>query len=99
VVIELLKFQVPPEEQHSFIHKDAQIWTTALAKYPGFISKEIWLNPDEPSEITLIIRWATRQEWKAIPEADLIAIDQEFGQALGKYYPIVQAAEYHIVSR
>jgi len=97
VVIELLKFQVDPNLRESFIQKDAEIWTTALAKYPGFLSKEVWINPSNPSEVTLIVRWATREQWKAISQADLTAIESKFFQAMGDdTYQMIEFAEYQI---
>ncbi|MBD2494658.1 TIGR03792 family protein [Nostoc sp. FACHB-280] len=96
MVIELLKFQVDPNLRETFIQKDAEIWTTALAKYPGFLSKEVWINPNNPSEVTFIIRWATREQWQAISQADLAAIDNKFGQALGKNFQMIESAEYQV---
>jgi uncharacterized protein (TIGR03792 family) len=96
VIIELLKFRVAPEQREDFIQKDAAVWTAALKTYSGFISKEVWLNPLDNTEVTLIIRWATRQQWQAIPSADLAIIEQKFTQAMGKFYPIAEAAEYEL---
>ncbi|ALF56374.1 cyanobacterial protein, TIGR03792 family [Nostoc piscinale CENA21] len=96
MVIELLKFQVDPNLRETFIQKDAEIWTTALAKYPGFLSKEVWINPNNPSEVTFIIRWATREQWQAISEADLVAIDRKFAQALGNNFQMIESAEYQV---
>jgi uncharacterized protein (TIGR03792 family) len=96
VVIELLKFQVAPEERENYIQKDAEIWTTGLAKYPGFLGKEVWINPNDPTEVIFIIRWATQEQWKAIPLEDLQMIEDKFTQAMGKSYPIVESAEYQV---
>ena len=96
MVIELLKFQVPPGEREIYIQKDAEIWTTGLAKYPGFLGKEVWINPDDPTELIVIVRWATREQWKAIPLEDLEKIEEKFTQAMGKSYPIVESGEYQV---
>ncbi|MEA5513652.1 TIGR03792 family protein [Nodularia sp. UHCC 0506] len=96
MVIELLKFRVAPEVRENYIQKDAEIWTTGLAKYPGFLGKEVWIDPNDPTELILIIRWATREQWKAIPLADLQIIEEQFTQAMGKSYPIVESAEYQV---
>jgi uncharacterized protein (TIGR03792 family) len=96
VVIELLKVKVPPEHREKYIQKDAEIWTTALASYPGFLGKEVWINPNDPTEIILIIRWATREHWKAIPQPDLDAIETKFTKAMGQYYPIIESGEYQV---
>jgi uncharacterized protein (TIGR03792 family) len=96
VVIELLKVKIPPELREKCIQKDAEIWTVALAKYPGFMGKEVWINPNDPTEVVLIIRWKTREHWDAIPKADLQAITLKFDAAMGKSYRIVESAEYQV---
>jgi uncharacterized protein (TIGR03792 family) len=96
VVIELLKVKIPPELREKCIQKDAEIWTPALAKYPGFMGKEVWINPNDPTEIVLIIRWQTREHWDAVPKADLQAIALKFDAAMGKSYRIVESAEYQV---
>ncbi|MGI8499889.1 MAG: TIGR03792 family protein [Hassallia sp.] len=96
MVIELLKVKIPPELREKYIQKDAEIWTPALAKYPGFMGKEVWINPNDKTEVVLIIRWETREHWDAIPLSDLKAIALKFERALGKYYPIVESGEYQV---
>jgi uncharacterized protein (TIGR03792 family) len=96
VVIELLKMKIPPKLREKYIQKDAEIWTAALAKYPGFIGKEVWINPNDLTEVVLIIRWETREHWDAVPEAVLQAIALKFDAAMGKSYPIVESTEYQV---
>lgn len=96
MVIEWLKFSVPPHLREKFIHKDEEIWTAFLATCPGFLGKEVWINPQKPTELILVIRWATREEWKSIPHERLNQIDQRFAQQMGKSYPVIEAAEYQI---
>ena len=54
MVIEFLKFKVTPELREKFIQKDAEIWTAALARYPGFLSKEVWIDPNTPAEVVMV---------------------------------------------
>lgn len=96
MVIEFLKFKVNPETQADYLQQDAAIWTTALAKYPGFLGKEVWLNPHDSTEITFIIRWATKEQWQAIPLEDLAAIEQKFALAVGNSYELVESKEYQL---
>lgn len=96
MVIELLKFQVAAELREQFIQKDEEIWTQALAGYPGFLGKEVWINPNEPTQVILVIRWATREQWKSIPLKLLERIEQQFAQQLGDIYQIVESAEYQV---
>ncbi len=96
MVIELLKVKVPPAQREEYIQKDAEIWTAALAKYPGFLGKEVWINPNEPTEVILVIQWATREDWKAIPANELDAIERRFDQALGFSSEIIESYEYQV---
>jgi uncharacterized protein (TIGR03792 family) len=96
VVIEFLKFKVTPELREKFIQKDAEIWTAALTRYPGFLSKEVWIDPNAPAEVVIVIRWATREQWKAIPTEQLEKIDARFAQQTGKTCELIQSSEYQV---
>jgi uncharacterized protein (TIGR03792 family) len=96
MVIEWLKVRVPPELREKFIQKDAQIWTAMLASYPGFLSKEVWINPETSSEVVLIIRWASREAWEAVPKEQLTQTEQQFDQEFGDKHQIIEAAEYQV---
>jgi uncharacterized protein (TIGR03792 family) len=96
VIIELLRVKVPPEQREQYIQKDTEIWTAALARYPGFLGKEVWINSNDTGEIILVVQWATREEWKAIPQAELDVIDQKFNQELGFQSEIVDFCEYQV---
>lgn len=95
-VIELLKLKIAPEHQEQFIHKDAEIWTQALVSCPGFLGKEVWINSMAATEVILVIRWATREQWKSIPLELLDAIEQRFAQHLKDTYEIVEVSEYQV---
>lgn len=95
--IEYLKFRVEPQLREQFIQQDAAIWTAALSQNPGFDSKEVWLNPEDPSEVITVIGWRDRDQWKAIPEAELAALEQRFTDALGPgTYQLIEAREYRL---
>lgn len=96
MVIEWLKIRVSPELREKFIQKDAEIWTSSLASYPGFLSKEVWINPEAPTEVVIVIRWESREAWKSVPAERLAQIEQEFTRELGEEQQIIEAAEYQI---
>jgi uncharacterized protein (TIGR03792 family) len=100
MVIEWLKFMVAPQSREKFIEKDAEIWTSLLASYPGFLGKEVWLNPEIPEEVVLIIYWKTQDEWKSIPHSVLEETERKFSQAIGEYeYRLLEAAEYQVSNK
>ena len=97
VVVELLKFKVPPEYREQFIQKDAEIWTMAIASFPGFLGKEVWIDPNQPTEVILVIRWATREQWKSIPQVLLEEISKQFAHQMGNIsYELLDSSEYRV---
>lgn len=99
MVIEWLKVRVSPELRERYVQKDAEIWTTALSKYPGFLNKEVWISSDNLAEVILVIHWETFEQWQAIPAADLERVEAEFQQAMGDTYTIVESAKYQVRKR
>ena len=98
MVIELLKIEVAAEYQEKYLQLDREIWTKVIAQFPGFINKEVWRNPHAPTEIILIIRWRTRQEWKAISVELLEEVERQFVLKMGNIpHKIVESMEYQVV--
>jgi uncharacterized protein (TIGR03792 family) len=97
MVIEWLKFRVQPEIREKFIEQDQAIWTKALATQSGFLDKEVWINPDVADEIIVVIRWQTREQWKAIAPELLAQTEEIFNASMEKdSYEIIEAKEHHI---
>lgn len=97
MAIEWLKFFVSPELREKFIEKDAQIWTSKLAGYPGFLGKQVWLNPDRPNEVIMVIHWESREKWKSIPLQDLEETEREFNLQMGSdSYKMLESLEYQV---
>ena len=94
MVIEWLKFKVPLAQRDYYLAIDDEIWTSALATYPGFLDKTTWIDPNHDDEVIFIISWATREQWKAIPDDELDQINQRFDQALGFEYEMLESKEF-----
>ena len=92
MVIEWLKFRVSPELREKFIQKDSEIWTATLSQYPGFLGKEIWINPEQ-SEVVMFIRWKTREHWKSVPQSVIDELDSKMGEL---HVPIAESREYQV---
>lgn len=67
-----------------------------LATYPGFLGKEVWIDPETPTEVTLIIRWASREAWESVPPERLKQVEKQFAQEFGEQQQIIEAAEYQV---
>ncbi len=93
MVIEWLRFRMRPEQRQAFIERDAQVWTAGLQAWPGFLDKEIWLDPSQDTDVIAVIRWQTREQWKAVPAAVITDLDQRMGDLR---FPIVESREYQV---
>ncbi|MEM8672651.1 MAG: TIGR03792 family protein [Cyanobacteria bacterium P01_G01_bin.67] len=99
MVIEWLKFNVDSESREQFIQQDEKIWTASLSTYPGFLGKEVWIEPNAPGKVIFTIRWQTREQWKGIPLKDLAKIEQEFSSVMNAMnigYKMIQSKEFQI---
>ncbi|MGV2827073.1 TIGR03792 family protein [Myxosarcina sp. GI1(2024)] len=97
MVIEWLKFRVAPETREKFIRQDEAIWTATLSQQPGFVGKEVWLDPSKSNEVIFVIRWQSRQQWKAVPLEVLTATDRQFAEAMGgTQYKMLESKEFQI---
>jgi uncharacterized protein (TIGR03792 family) len=98
LVIEELTFSVPVADQPRFLAEDAAIWTTALSAQPGYLGKEIWREADAPDRLHLIIRWADRASWKAVPPDLLARTDAAFSAAMGTAYPVLRCLDQDVLA-
>ncbi|HEY9853729.1 MAG TPA: TIGR03792 family protein [Leptolyngbyaceae cyanobacterium] len=96
MVIEWLKFKVDPERREEFIQKDAQIWTPLIANSAGFISKEVWIDPHDASQVVVVIRWESREQWYSFPKDLLDKTEAEFALAMGNSYQMIESGEYQV---
>ena len=99
MVVEWLKFTVDSKSREQFIQKDEAIWTANLATYPGFLGKEVWIEPNAPNKIIFVIRWQTREQWKSIPMKDLVAIEKNFSKVMREMnikYKMTESKEFQI---
>ncbi len=97
MVIEQLTFAVPPALQARYMELDAEIWTAALARQPGFLGKEVWREADAPERLHLIIRWSDRALWKAVPAEVLAATDAAFVAAMGEIFPVLSCLDQDVI--
>lgn len=96
MIIEWLKINVQPEQREDYIQADAAIWTTALRGHPGFLGKEVWINPADPWEVVLVIRWASREQWQAFPAERVQELEEEFSQVMATGYEVVESGEFQV---
>ena len=96
MIIEWLKFKISPDRREEFIQKDTEIWTAAISAYPGYLGKEVWIDPNAPEEVVILVRWATYQQWKSLSSDYLAKVEQEFSTAMAGGYELIEEREYHL---
>ena len=80
VVIEFLTFDVDPDERDQWLVAEELHWSRYLESRPGFVSKEMWVDDDDPGRVHAVIRWKTQQAWDDVPRADVEAVDEAMGE-------------------
>jgi uncharacterized protein (TIGR03792 family) len=94
--VEWLRIKVAPEYREKFIQKDEEIWTTFLSQSPGFLKKEVWISPDDKSEVIVAIYWTAQAQQQPIPQAKLDAVEQKFLAALGVPFQLLESRAYQV---
>lgn len=98
MIIEWLQFWIKPSVRDLFLEQDAKIWTPVLAAQPGFINKEHW-QQDKPEHLVTVVRWQSREQWKAIPLDLLETTENKFAQAVGQEnYCLFDCLEYPVLT-
>ena len=95
MIIEWLRFKVPPEKWEAFIQRDEEVWTAGLKKIPGYLGKEIWVDAAE-NEVVMLIRWETREQWKSVPQSIIDELDSLMGDLK---ITIAESREYQVRQR
>ena len=99
-VVEHLKVKVPAEARQAWLEAERGSWEPWLQRQPGYLGRQLLWDPSR-EEGTLLIRWASRQQWKAIPLAEVEAVQERFeqlarqatGRRQGNPFPLVFEGE------
>lgn len=100
VVVEHLRLKVPAEEREAWIAAEHGSWEPWLEQQPGFLDRQLLWDPDRQQGIVLI-RWADRAHWKAIPHDAVQGVQERFealareatGSSRGNPFPLVFEGE------
>lgn len=76
-VVEELRLRVPVEQRQAWLQAERGSWGPFLARQDGFLGRELFWDPAR-QEAVLLIRWASRAQWQAIPPAQLQEVQERF---------------------
>jgi uncharacterized protein (TIGR03792 family) len=94
--IERLLFRIEPTTREQFIRQDDAIWSATLGNYPGYLGKEIWINPDDDTEMVVVVRWRSFDDWQAVPQTVLQDAEERFQTAMGDTYELLDSRRYQV---
>ena len=76
-VIEQLRLAVPASHRELWLQAEASSWQPWLEHQSGFEGRELFWDP-EREEGLLLIRWSSREQWKAIPSTEVERVQEVF---------------------
>lgn len=76
-VIEQLRLAVPASHRELWLQAEASSWQPWLEQQAGFEGRELFWDP-EREEGLLLIRWSSREQWKAIPSEEVQRVQEVF---------------------
>ncbi len=76
-VIEHLRVRVQADARAAWLHAETHSWDPWLRRQPGYLGRDLHWDA-EREEGVLLIRWASREQWKSIPEAEVQAVQARF---------------------
>lgn len=75
--VELLRLAVPATQRQLWLEAEARTWQPWLEQQDGFEQRSLYWDPMR-EEGLLLIQWASRAQWKAIPEAEVLRVQALF---------------------
>jgi uncharacterized protein (TIGR03792 family) len=78
-VIEHLRVLVPAAARQAWLEAEQASWEPWLQRQPGYLGRELhWDGARQEGQ--LLIRWASREQWYAIPRDDIEQVQAHFEQ-------------------
>ncbi|MEO1021813.1 MAG: TIGR03792 family protein [Bacteroidota bacterium] len=93
VTLERMVFSVQPGMVDQFLDTDQRVWTTYLEQKEGFLRKEVFLNYDDSSSVTVLIYWNTPESWFNIPRKEMMQIDSVFNSQFNAEFYTLEVVE------
>ena len=76
-IIEYLRLQVPHEDRNAWLIAEQKSWEPWLKEQKGFLGRQL-LWDAEREEAILLISWASRSDWKTIPQEKIDQVQKTF---------------------
>jgi len=76
-VVEQLRLRVPAAHREVWLDGERSTWQPWLEAQTGFLGRDLYWDPQR-EEGVLLIRWASRSQWKAISDQEVERVQASF---------------------
>ena len=76
-VVEHLRVRVHSDARAAWLQAETHTWEPWLCRKLGFLGRELYWDAEREEGI-LLIRWASREQWKAIPSEEVEVVQRQF---------------------
>ena len=83
VTVEVLRLAVPANQRDAWLRAEIQVWQPWLEQQQGYLGRDLYWDPQE-EQAHVLIRWRSRQAWKAIPQQEVDAVQARFVAAINQ---------------
>ena len=106
VTVEMLRLAVPATLREAWLNAEAEVWKPWLEQQPAYLGRDLYWDPQQ-EQAQVLIRWRSQQEWKAITEEEVAAVQARFVETLNKAtggndqdpVPLVAASRWLLLAR
>ena len=106
ITVEMLQLAVPALLRPAWLKAEADVWEPWLEQQPAYLGRDLYWDPQQ-EKAQVLIRWRSRKEWKAIPDAQVAAVQARFVEAINSVtaenvvdpIPLVAASEWLLLAR
>ena len=82
-VMELLRLSVPADQRDVWMDGERSTWQPWLEEQDGFLGREIFWDAGR-AEGLVLVRWASREQWKAITDEEVQRVQGRFDSRVNK---------------
>ena len=106
VTVEMLRLAVPATLREAWLNAEAEVWKPWLEQQPAYLGRDLYWDPQQ-EQAQVLIRWRSQQEWKAVTEGEVAAVQARFVETLNKAtggndqdpVPLVAASGWLLLAR
>jgi len=69
----------------TYLAAEKRIWDTWLIQQPGVVRKEIWLDPEQPNVLKVVVTWFSVDFADATDPSEVARLEGQMDEALAGY--------------